>query len=494
MAGLFGDIELPVALTLSYGVGRAAGSVFEPQLQGLRNSSWALITEEGVFVPPAATLLAAGVSQGQIDPQTAKTWATYTGVNGAVFDALVNIANVGPGSAYAFEMWRRGLIGEAGFRRALQRLAWEPEWIDDAVNLKEIRLSPEALAVMIQRSVVPNPGILPNQPPTANSDVPPMPEVNIDVFAEAEAHGVDADRLKAMARIIGLPASPDLAARMHFRGIINEDAFNQAIKEGNTRGEWAPFLLQGFREIPTAEQFVEGHLRGWLTRPEMYAGTARHGMSQADTDLEFQIHRRPLTPHQIKQALARGANFNPEQGEIQNPYEASVHQNNLGPEWYEMAIALAGSYPSVFVTNRLVTGGTITPAEGRSWLERSGLADRVVTALHDSWTGAAGAATADKHLAKAENHVWTVVQSSYEKDRIDDTEATTALTALGVDPTVIPQILAVWQIARGIQRAGLSAAQIKKAYAEATFTQPEAVARLVELGWSAADATVYLGE
>jgi hypothetical protein len=499
VANPLSGIELPAQLTFSYGVGRAAGGVLEPQLQGLKNSSWALVTGEGVSVPPSPSLLAAGVAQGQIDPKLAATWATYSGVDQPTFDALVAIANVGPGTAYAFELWRRGIIGESGFRRAVKRLGWEQEWIDDAVSLKTIRLSPEALAVMIQRSVVPNPGILPNQPPTDNSDVPPMPVVDLDVFAEAAAHGVDEDRLKAMARIIGLPASPDLAARMHFRGIINEDAFNQAIKEGNTRGEWAPFLLQGFREIPTAEQFVEAHLRGWITRSAMYAGTARHGMSEPDTDLEFQIHRRPLTPHQIKQALARGASFNPEAGEITNPYSASVHQANLGPEWYEMAEALAGSYPSVFVTNRLVTGGTITPAEGSDWLARSGLADRVVTALHDSWTGGTGV-KADPHVTKAQNHLWTTAQTSYIAGETDAAAVTAALPHAGVDAATIPDVLAIWDATRTLVRKQLSPTQVKKAYKEAVlneetgspWTRDEALAELIARGYAPDRADTFL--
>jgi hypothetical protein len=469
--------------------------VLEPQLQGLVNSSWELITNEGVFVPPDPIYLAQGVAQGQINPTTAKLWASYRGLGSKQFDALVNIANVGPGSAYAFELWRRNIIGEPGFRRALNRLGWEQEWIDDVVQIRDVLLSPEALAVMIQRSVVPNPGILPNQPPTDNSDVPPMPVVDIDPVVEAKGSGTTLARLEAMARIIGLPASPDLAARMHFRKIINEHAFNQAIKEGNTRGEWAPFLLDGFREIPTAEQYVEAHLRGWIDKPAMYAGTAKHGMSTTDTDLEFQIHRRPLTPHQIKQALARGASFNPEAGELKSPYEASVHQNNLGPEWYELAISLAGSYPSVFVTNRLVDDGTITPEIGRDWRKKAGDADEVVAALYTSWKAkAGGGAASDPHVTKAENQLWTAQHSSYVKDRSDDAFATATLTELGVASAAIPTVLRLWQRERAIVKAGLSPAQIKKAYSEGTFTQPEAVARLVELQWSAADAGVYLGE
>lgn len=497
MALSFGNITLGEQLLVSYGLGTAAGPAIAPFAQFLANEAWTI----NALKPPNAVLLAEGVAQGQVAKDAAYRWALEQGFDSAQMDAMVNIANVGPGMAQAFNLWRRGVIDEAGFRRAVLRLGLEQEWIDDLAQIKQVILTPEQLAVMIQRTVIPNPGILPNQPSTSGSNVPPMPQANIDPITEAAGAGVDEERLAAMARIIGLPASPDLAARMHFRKIITEGAFNQAILEGNTRGEWAPFLLEGFREIPTAEQYVEAHLRGWITQADMYAGTALHGMSQADTDLEFQVHRRPLTPHQIKQATARGASFNPAPGEIQNAYSAAAHQSSLGPEWYELYAALAPSYPSLFITNRLVTQGTISATTGADWLKKAGTADEVVTAMEQSWSGTATVA-ADPHVTKAQTQLWTATHKSYIGGEINDTTATTALSAAGVAAAAVPQILTLWNHEFGLIRKELTATQIRKALnlgivnpaTGQPWTQPDALARLLELGYNQADATVFLQE
>ncbi len=64
----------------------------------------------------------------------------------------------------------------------------------------------------------------------------------------------------------------------------------------------------------------------------------------------------------------------------------------------------------------------------------------------------------------------------------------------------IPAVLALWQQERELVRKSLSAAQIKKAWAEqivdpalgAPLTQPQAVQRLTELGYDADDAAVFL--
>src|SRR5207302_3351662 len=134
-------------------------------------------------------------------------------------------------------------------------------------------LDPAVIATAVQRTVLPNPGILPNQPSTAGSNVPPMPEVAQDPYLEAAKSGIPPYVLDALTRIVGLPASPDLAARMFFRNIVTEGAFNQAILEGNTRGEWAPFLLEGFRQILTAGEYTELQLRGFYDRAARLANT-----------------------------------------------------------------------------------------------------------------------------------------------------------------------------------------------------------------------------
>lgn len=495
MSSLLAEIGLSEQLILSYIIGIAGAPAVYPYVRSLENIAWS----SHAVMPPDAKTLAAGVAQGQVDPGQAASWAAETGFGSDQFNALIDIANVGPGTAYAFELWRRGVIDEAGFRRAIKRLGLEQEWIDDLVAVKQTILTPEQLAVMIQRTVVANPGILPNQPSTSGSNVPPMPQVNIDPVVEAAGMGISEERLAAMARIIGLPASPDLAARMHFRGIITEGAYNQAILEGNTRGEWAPFLLDGFRQIPTAEQFVEAHLRGWISAPEMYAGTALHGMSQPDTDLEFQVHRRPLTPHQIKQAIARGASFNPAAGEIQNPYSAAAHQSSLGPEWYELYAALAPSYPSLFITNRLVTGGTITAPTGADWLRKAGNADEVVTAMEQSWAGGTTAA-ADPHVSKARTTAWSKAQASYIAEESTAADVQPIFQLLGVPAAAQTEVIGLWDAIRALTRKQLTPAQVKKAWAEGAinpatgqpWTQQEAIDALLARGYDQADATTLL--
>src|SRR6058998_3154797 len=128
----------PLFQVVSFGAGTALGPVLRPVLQDLQNETWSAHPVR----PPDALTLAAGVAQGQVDPAAARAWAAQSGFGDSQFAAMVAIADVGPGSAYAFELWRRGLIDGAGFRRALKRLGIEDEWITALVGTHDVLLTP----------------------------------------------------------------------------------------------------------------------------------------------------------------------------------------------------------------------------------------------------------------------------------------------------------------------------------------------------------------
>lgn len=497
MASIVSGISLPTELLLSFALGTGARPAIEPFVQSLANEAWTL----NAAVPPDAVLLAQGVAQGQVTKAAAYAWAKEQGFDAAQMDALVQIANTGPPLGMAMEAWRRGLLTQADFETALKRQAIEDRWVAALGGLKAAKLTPEQVAVLVQRSVIPNQGELPFDTTIPRGNVPPMPQVAIDGYAHAAAHGYSSDEVDALTRIIGLPASPDLAARMAYRGIITRDDFTRAIAEGNTRQEWAPFLFDGFREIPTAEQFVEAHLRGWIDQPAMYAGTALHGMSQADTDLEFRIHRRPMTMRQITQALAWGGQFNPDAGEIQDPYVASAHQQNLGPEWYDLAESLKHTYSVPFWWRSMVQAGALGATEAETILLRLGNPPDFATRTVAHFAGGTGA-TADPHVAKAQTQLWTTLHRSYVSDETDDALATETLGTAGVAAAAIPAVLTIWQAERALVRKQLTPAQLKKAYKAgdvnpatgAVWTLDEALARLVGMGYSRNDALTFLEE
>jgi hypothetical protein len=424
----------------AFAAGVAISPVLHPVVQSLANEAWAVDPTK----PLDATLIAEAVAHGHIDAADGRAEALLTGCSNARFDELVKASLTGPGVQSAFELWRRNRIEPGQFDGALQKAGIEPEWIALVHDLKDVWLDPAIIAVAVQRGLLPNEGILPVGPPTVEGKVPPMPVVGLDPFVEAAGSGVNPDRLKVLTRIVGLPASPDLAARMVFRGIIEPADFDRAIAEGNTRNEWAPFLFDGFREILTAHDYIEARLRAWIDTQQMHDGTAKHGMSDTDADLLLKISGRPLSFHQSFIGARRGGTYDGDFSAIPPYFLKSLQESNIRPEWYALAWAQRYVYPTAFVLRALTEAGDLTETETHDILLYEGWEPTLAAKVANKWATTTTAAKADPWVTKAEGQLWTATHKAYTKGGITKAEASTAIEHFLTDAATITRVFVMW--------------------------------------------------
>lgn len=492
MAGISSLSDLgtgSVEYAIGFGLGVALAEALKPIATKIQQEAYSTAPDLQLQPQDAARIVAQGLeSLGWGEGE-----AQLTGVDPARFDLLEQSELIAPPVGQLLDLIRRGLPNDSQVTHALRKAQLEPEWDTMVQALSQTMLHPEAVATMIQRSILPNPDILPFTAKSEGSNVPPMPMVNLDPIAQVAAYGTSKEQLQALARIVGLPASPDLAARMFYRGIINEGAFNLAIAEGNTRNEWAPFLLRGFEQILTANEYAELQLRGYYDRATRLANTAKHGMSTADSDLLYDVLGRSIPVHQILTGTRRGGVFNGPTDSIPADYLGSLERGNIRPEYYNLAYANRESYPSYFVIKPLVQSGAITlkRAEelfmGMGWPED--VAKLAPAAFASTSTG-----TSTSHVSKAETQVWTALHKSYVNSLSTDSEAQTDLAAIGLTTDQIPAVLKLWGVERNIVRRSLSPVQLRKAVTDKMMTDADALARLEELGYSKDDAGILLSE
>ena len=467
------DLTLPYQLLLGFALGNAAEPALVPYVQSISNEAWAAHAVR----PPDARLLAEGVAQGQVAHDLAYGWAKEQGFDAARMDAMVDVANVGPGASLAFELWRRGLIDQAGFQRALKRMGLEQEWIAALAGLRNPLLSSQELAMMQQQGFI--------DANRAND--------------EGALQGVTNERQQLRFEASGLPPGIETAFQMLRRGIIGQAEFAQIVREGHTKTKYTDELLALEKQVLSAATYVRLRLKGYIGDAEMHAGGAKTGYTPADLDQWLLSEGRPATAHQIHIGYARGASL-PGAANEREAIITSVRESDIKPKYGDIIYAGRATYPSLFQLTRLVEGGTISPATGADWAHKAGLAAEVVTALEQSWSGTGQGAAADAHVAKAQTQLWTTTHRSYVQEESNDAQATSALTAAGVASGSVPQILSLWQHERALIRRQLTPAQIKKAYAEGVtnpatgqpWSHADAVARLVALGMSTNDATTFL--
>ena len=446
LGGITGGVA---AEGLAFAAGFAAARALEPAAVTISQDAWNAAPVRRI--PPDIAAAVAAESIAAYNDMASE--ASYDGWDASRFAYLYHVNLVAPGSGELLTMLRHGTINPGNFSHGLRKNKLEPMWDDAIAELQTQRLDPAQLALGVVRSTVKDPGLLVVTLDTEGSTIPPYPQWPGDTLAEFAAGGVDADRARVLVGSVGLPMSPQQAASAAFRRIINRQAFNLSILEGDIRPEYADAIFEQARQIPTAHDFVEGYLRGVQTQQEMYDGSALHGMTQANTDLLYEITGRPISTHQITTGLARGGNYPSQYSDVPEPYQDAIRRSAIRPEYADLDYANRYSYPSGFQIK------SEAPVMGEALTEQTlleiGWKPELAKFFATKWSAGTGTTTAaDPHVTKAQNQLWTTVHTLHKKGEITDAQATAALPSAGVDPATIPAILAIWDVESTLVNAG----------------------------------------
>lgn len=446
MAGFFGKFfGNTISEAAGFGIGESLKKPIEPVLQEITNETWRAAVAAGVNVPldpgDAADIVAEDVElEGWGADQAAQT-----GIGSDQFDALVRATLNAPGVAEALTLWRRGLIDEDGFAHALRKTKLETLWDAPLKGLFQNLLTPEQIALGMVRSVVDDQGLLVRKLDTTGSNIPQYEPYQGDGVAEAAMSGVDKERLRALVGEIGLPLGAIAAGQAYFRGILTLGGYYQAIEEGDTRPEWADAILDYARQIPTAHDFIEMRLRNYYTTDQqLYDATSRHGMSQADTDVLFQVTGRPLAPHQVFIGLRRGGSLGGPIDDIDPAFLDALRKSNIRPEYYNLAWAQRETLPAVFVVRQMLKDG-FDPVLATDILLEEGWRESLIAPFITLY-GPTPSTTGSTHAKSASTSAVTAIKKAYTGGTLPPDQATALLVRAGETQANAAQILEQWNI------------------------------------------------
>lgn len=525
----FGSVP---GIIVGVGVGTAASAAVAPVVEPARQAGWKANPNRLLDPRTMARL----VAQGGVPLGEAHDAGEREGFTTDKLDALIYLEQHAPEVGEALRLLRRKEISPAQLRHALAKAQIEPQYWEGIEHLAGELLGPADLARAIHRGLVPDPDLLQGELPAREGNVAAYPVYPINAIVEAGGSGIDHDRLGVLVGLQGNPMGPHEAAQALYRGILTRDDYLRAIAEGNTRNEWAEPIAEQTRQIPTARDFLENALRGYRTLSEAIDGAELHGMSPAHATMLYQNQGRPMAIRQITQALARGAKFHPEPGEITDPFDASVVEGMLKPGYYEMAKALRYTMPSPFAIRQLVASKVWSAAKGAERLKWLGWFPPDAEEVAAAWAGASSSAagkdeTAAQLRAEYEGYLLSEAElrqalaalgyagaeidrevhlgdaarvksyrdkaleaahKSYAASQLTSSDVQGYLARLHISAEAVADLLEIWNIERELTRKTLTAAQIRAAYRRGTLTEAEALIDLEEHGYSATDARVYL--
>ena len=491
-------------------VATAAADAMAPEFEVLKQTAWSNEPHKVLDAATAARVRARETVPGTpgIDSQgvNLEDDAARTGTGSNRFDLLTELARTMPGVAQLIDLRRRNQanaksgITDPEMTAALRHQGYTADHIAAIKDLVSEPLNPEQIAAAIHRGLIPDPsGLLKGEQPKPPFSVEAYPVYAIDGQAEAAKHGFDLNELGVLVGLQGLPMGVIEAAQSYYRGILTYGDYIRAFNESNNRNEWAGKVLDYARQIPTARDFIENALRGYRTLEDAQKGAALHGMSADHARLIFQNSGRPLNLHQITQALAWGAKYNPLPGDDPDPYMNAVLIGAVTPAYYEMQHTLKYNLPSALYFRVLQQQNVITPAEAETWYKRLGWPPELAKQVAEAF-GAAKAEAADPWVKRAQTQFWTTTHSSYRDGLTTDAEARDDLAALGLTAAAINEVMRLWKFERDSWRKQLTPAQIKKAWAKAVvnpataqpWTKQDAIDALIARGYPFNDAETFL--
>lgn len=362
--------------------------------------------------------------------------------------------------------------------------------------------------------------------------------------AEAKQSGMSPDDFHKLISGTGNPPSPGELAEALRRKLIPEDAagddaisFRGGIREGDLQNKWADIVKALSMAIPSPSDALQAVLEGQIPEDEGRALFEQFGGDPEFYQMLFNTRGQSPTPNELLTLANR--RIIPWDGV--GPDAVSYKQGFLeGPwrnKWEESFRALGEYLPPPRTVTAMVHEGVLTDALALELWQKQGLSEKLSAAYLASAKHAKNAnhrhlslsiieqlyqeqaiSRADatemigdlgydaqdvqfilsvtdlKRLQASINRGITTVHTNYVNHHIDRARALGALDNLGIASAQRDDLLSTWTIERNARVAVLTPTQIKKAAMKdpPLITPADALQRLVNFGYSQADAAIFL--
>jgi hypothetical protein len=479
-----------------FGIGSALGPALSPVTQAVANEVWARYPDR----PLTADEAAEAVVRGVLSLDAAEKEALANGFNKAHFATKHALAGQPPGPQQLLELWNRGELDEGDVDKGLRQSRMRPEWYTAFKTLRNVLVPVSDLIRMAVREVF-TPELRASL--DLDADYPPV------LTAEAAKLGLsDRDARRYWAAHWDLPSYTQ-ATQMLFRGEIDPAQFDDLLRAQDYAPTWRAKLRNIARAIPSMQDFIRFAVREVYSPdvrarfgqdqdyPEQFtAKAALHGLAEEDAKAYWAAHWELPSVEQGFRMLHRD--------EISKAdLELLLRAKDVMPFWRGKLESIAYLKPGRIDLRRMLEHGVIDRARVKRGYLDLGYSEQDAETLTDFAVELANkpsASTRQTPTERAQSQLWTRAHSSYLAGEVNEAEARDKLTTAGVSGTDQDGVIRVWKEERELYRKQLTPAQVKKAFAKMVtnpatgqpWTRDEAIAELVDRGYSPADASTFL--
>lgn len=467
-------------------VGGAASRAVRPIFELVEQESWDGNPNRVLAVGQLAELVAAAI----VGFDAAQPEAQRSGYTGNRLRALVELSLRTPTIGAAMEARRRDEITPAQYEHVLRKAGLEPQY--DAAMRALLEVLP-SVTDMVRFGV--------------REVYDPAQRAALDLDAEfPAAFATDAARLGLSRDSAGnywaahweLPSYTQ-GTEMLFRGEITPTQFDGLLKALDYAPTWRGPLEAIARRIPTIVDMIRFAVR------EVYDPAARqaldldadypaaftpqaalHGLSEQHARQYWAAHWRLPSARQGYQMLWRGLISAAQLDQL-------LKALDYPPVWRARLADIARIVPGRIDLKRMLRHEIKDRGELLAGYIRLGYSPadaELMTQIAEAEV--AGGTGATSYLGRARTSLFSRAHTEFVSRQLTEPEALAGLAAAGVPAAERAPILTMWSAESDLVRTELTPAQIKKAYKKALYSEPEALAELIERGMTTEDADTFL--
>ncbi len=410
-----------LGLAVPYLIGEGLSPILAPFAQGLQNEAWGQLIgsgQTGLAVPLPAAALADMVVRGILDESTAADVATQTGTDPHDFGLLVTATGEPPAVQELLEAYRRGIIDQARLVHGIKQGRTKDEWVDVVEALRYQPLTPgEAVAAAVQGHLS-----------------------QADAQAKWAQGGMLPGDFQAAYETAGRPPGPSELLQLLNRGVIDQAAVEQAIRESDVKDKYIPALLALRKYLPPPRTVNTLYKEGAITHDQAAQLLADYGVAPEDVA----VYLAGATSQKVAKQKALAV----------TTIEA-LYQDHLQSR--DQAVAML---------------------EGIGYTAHD--ADFILTVVDL------------KREQQYAERALSAVHSQYVARHITEQEARQAMVELGLSGDAIGHLVTIWNHELSAHVRVLTPAQVIAAVKYGLLADQDAVDRLKGLGYSDTDARLTL--
>lgn len=487
-----------VGTAASMGIGSGIADLLAPVNQRI------MLADPNLTLDLQTSIMLANAGHWSHD--AAQREAGRQGINGDRFEAARIIAIQVPELTAGLELLRRGHVDHKTVYEWLRHVGYQPGDAELLLDLARTHIAPADAALMVLRGII----------------------------GADEGHGIAAiagytpDDFDKLVLATGEPPGPEELMFALRRGFIDQARFDHGIRQSRIRNEWIDVMTKLRYSPMSAADAINAQIRGYLPEAEAKAIAEQNGLEPAHYHPLLLSAGRPPGHMEMVQLQRRGLVSQAEvdqavrESDVKDKYVHTVRglYRHLPPE---RTVITMISHNAITVEQglHLLHELGIDPADAKG-LVKAGTAQRtanhkavalgtVTELFEDHAIDRAKATTLVKALGYPDSDVPLILsvaelrrhkrwrdqaigatRSAYLAHHIDQAEAHAELAGLGVEAAEVEYLLRLWAIELRGHRRQLTEAQVMRAHKRELINDQQALTRLQQLGYLAADAQLLI--